>query len=144
MQQLLQIEEIVAKSKILHQVKKYPEWWSKAIIAILNKSLTWTGMLEHETDEIYLEYLTFKFAWFSLTGIHLIKMNTTYLYWSTFFNCSCQIWENKKIYNLRLIHRPLFTKFLTPWLCILFDDWLKSVSPANHRADYVICGLARE
>ena len=40
--------------------------------------------------------------------------------------------------------RPLFTKLLPPGLtcelCNPFNDCLKSASPTNHPADYIICG----
>ena len=47
-----------------------------------------------------------------------------------------------------MMNKALFTKLITPGLtcelCNPFDDWLESISPTNHPADYIICGLTRE
>ena len=55
---------------------------------------------------------------------------------------------DSNINDLKNTDRPLFTKLLTPGLtcelCNSFDDWLELVSPTNHSADYIICGLTQE
>ena len=58
------------------------------------------------------------------------------------------IWERTKF--ICNVHNTcsLFTKLLTPGLtcelCNPFDDWLESISPTNHAADYLIRELIQE